>query len=146
MGMKTHIIQNMIIQDDRRGMEPKWAIPERRSTPHKYSSPKFLIWIPVEEHFAGILNSEKDSPNFSIDKFIKLYPPFSPNDLLVEPSMTDAQDFYEDEMTTYKQYKVEQVVGVEELASNVSHKAGEICTGDVKWHWLIIGEKEKAIL
>jgi hypothetical protein len=108
--MKTHIIQNMIIQDDRRVKQgcfiDKWVLRgedyrasrNERSTPHNYSSPKSLIWIAVEPEpsewvermdlmgeglYMGYgLRSGERNKGYTFQNWES---PFSPNDLLVEP-------------------------------------------------------------
>ena len=163
--MKTHIIQNMITQDDKGAssilipVEPEPYLEDGR-------------WIIYSEGFKLSLIDDE-----ALKEQLLELSPFSPNDLLVEPEewaidMHQACDYYylksglnKDQWPLLdwqppstmplslsskcsKKYKVEQVVGVEFRGVHLSYETGSY-KGEVdqrKWHWLIIGEKEKAIL
>ena len=188
---KTHLIQNMIIQDDRREYQAQsWGVEngewetvvsqDKRRHPHNYSSSKSLIWIPVEPEPKGHVQlCMNASGKFFADDFqndlVYFDPPFSPNDLLVEPeewviqqnNVATFHNIYDDKRASHKEpnalkqppstmplslaskcskkYKVEQVVGVEEIDTEITDviqlQHREIQNPPKKWHWLIIGEK-----
>ena len=159
--MTNHHIsaEQMIVEEDRReiGIEPINARgrSNTRSAPHDYSKPQRIVYVPVEPEppewadNGTLLDDELarfwDSRDFKKAEYAQkrddIEIPFSPQDIIEVPSMTEHEDFYENEMMTFKQYEVIKVLGVQE--KNVPDDAGIRYGGQRKWHFQLLCEETK---
>lgn len=129
--MTTHRIpaDKVVIEDDRRQDFVSWKTEYKRGTPHDYSQPHKIIYVPV-----GPQPFRHDTP---VDSYWVLDDDAEDviHETELEDTLLDKSPFHPDDTLIIgdDKYNVVKVLGVEEKMMSPDPMA------DGMWHWILLG-------